>query len=70
MPSPVAPVDPTGGSHAVVGAADRVGPGRERGVDEGLQKLTQQIRQRLRELLLEQAGWADTRTDVIAVSLS
>ena len=48
------------GWHAVGGAADRVGLGRDQRVDEGRQQLAQQIRGRLGELFLEQAGRVDT----------
>ena len=63
VPVAVAAVDPLRGAGAVLGAADRVGLSRHQRVDERGEQLAQQIRARLGELFLEQAGRVDTGGD-------
>jgi hypothetical protein len=59
----VAAVHPLVGHGAVLGAAYRVGLGRQQGIDEGLQQLAQQIGTGLGELFFEQTGRVDTGPD-------
>ena len=56
----VAGVDPLAGAFAVAGPAHRVGLSRQQRVDERGQQIPHQVRARLRELLVQEAGRVDT----------
>jgi hypothetical protein len=63
VPVAVAPVGPLGRDGAVSSAADRIGLRGQQCVDERAEQLTQQIRGRLGQVLLEQPGRVDTGGD-------